>query len=342
MFEREVALPTLADDKNLVVEVAVSGRGEAAGVSFGAYRDFLVPPRESPQRVRVEVDRRRGVWIQRTNGRICPPMWWNGGATSVDDLLTGRLMLKARHPADVAFSDISMREVEMGCRISVVLTCNRFLQRLRLALRNWCHQDVPAGALEILVVNPESPDGTADHLAVVARESRHLSVQEVRVSAALATNKGAMINKALELAQGDWVWITDADCLFPPGAAHEALRQAQGAAKHLYYLRRRHLADPLTDALLAGTLDSVHDFGEIAGTPGSRADDEAPWGYSQFISRAALARVRYREDTNHFAHTDEQFAAACARDGYRPKVLAGLVCLHLSHPYAWNGTDAFL
>jgi hypothetical protein len=343
-LEWDKALPAIPEGKNLLVEVAVAGEGEAAGISFGPYCDFLVPPALLPQRVEVEIDRQRGVWVHRADGGVRPAAWWNDGVQSVDDLTTGRLTLKARYPRDVTFSDLAVREVEATCRISVVLTCSRFLQRLRLALRNWCHQDLPVGVLELLVVNPESPDGTAEHLATVARESRVVPVREVCVPAALATNKGAMINKALELAHGDWLWIADADCLFAAGTAREALRQAEAEPGHLYYLRRRHLTESQTDALLAGTVDSVRDFDDLAAAAAAawRGDDEAPWGYSQLIPREAFEQARYREDVNHFAHTDESFTEECRRNGYPPRALTNLVCLHLHHAFAWDGTDGFL
>jgi Glycosyltransferase like family 2 len=342
-LERDAGLPAVPEGKNLLVEVAVAGEGEAAGISFGAYRDFLVPPAEVPRRVQVEIDPLRGAWAHRVDGRPCPSAWWNEGVGSVHDLLGGRLTLKARFPKDVTFSDLAVREVDAGRRVSVVLTCSRFLQRLRLALRNWCAQDLPAGTLELLVVNPESPDGTADYVAVVARSSRHVSVREVRVPAALATNKGAMINKALEVVAGDWIWIADADCLFPAGTAREALRQAEAEPRHLYFLRRRYLSESQTDALLTGTLDPVRDLEELAtAAAGARDDHEAPWGYSQLVPRDVLERVRYRDDVNNFTSTDESFAQDCRRNGYPPLALNGLFCLHLHHPFAWDGTDAFL
>jgi hypothetical protein len=212
-----------------------------------------------------------------------------------------------------------------------------------LALRTWCEQDLPAGSLEIVVVNPESPDGTAEHLAAVTNAWQHVRVRELRIPADLAFNKGAMINRALEICQGEWVWIADADCLFAPSTAREALRLAERDPRHLYYLRRQHLSPAQTNALLGGRLDPVHDFDRlVAATPMPPAQDRAPWGYSQLVPRAALEAVHYREDVNHFAHTDEAFAADCRRLGYAPSEMEGLLCLHLDHPFSWYGTTGFL
>jgi hypothetical protein len=329
--------------RSFAVEVTIAGHAEAAGVSFGPYMDLLTPVAGPPRRVRVEVDADWGTWSLKVDDRLAPRAWWDEGIATGADLRDGRLALKARHPGDVRFSDLVLRELERPCQLSVVITCRRFLQRLRLGLRTWCAQDLPAGSLEILVVNPESPDGTAQHLAAVARAWQHLRVREVRVSPDVATNKGVMINRALELAEGAWVWIADADCLFAPSTAREALRQADAAPKHLHFLRRQHLSREMTDALLAGRLDPVHDFDRLtAATPVAPAEDRAPWGYTQLLPRAALAELRYREDIGHFAQSDETFVEACRRRGYRPRELTGLSCLHLDHPFAWGGTTEFL
>jgi len=139
------------------------------------------------------------------------------------------------------------------------------------------------------------------------------------------------------------VWIADADCLAPPGAAREALRQAEAHPRHLYFLRRRHLSPGLTAALLAGRVDPVRDFDQLAAVaPSHKPDDHGPWGYGQLVPRAALGAVRYREDVDGFARTDGIFAADLRSRGYRPRALTGLVCLHLDHPFAWDGTTGFL
>jgi hypothetical protein len=137
-------------------------------------------------------------------------------ASGYNDLFAGVLTLKARWPEEVAFSDLAVQRFACSCRLSVIVICYRYLQRLRIVLRNWCTQRPLPGSWEILVVNPQSPDGTSEHLAAVARSYPHVRVREIAVSAALATNKGAMINRALDLVRGDWIWLTDADCCSVP------------------------------------------------------------------------------------------------------------------------------
>jgi hypothetical protein len=334
----------LQQQRNVVIAITVRGSAEAAGLSFGHYKDFLAPtaPHNAPRRLQLEVDLASGCWAFRIDGRLQERQWWDAGIRSAADFTAGALALKGRRVDSVRFSDLTVGAFDASCRLSVVITCYRFLQRLRLSLRNWCHQQLPSGAHEVIVVNPDSPDGTHEHLAAIARSHPHLRFREIALDEAGAMNKGAMINRGLNAAAGEWIWITDADCLFAPRCASSVLSAVHGRAGHLFYAERRFLSEAQTDALLAGRLDSVRDFDDLAAAPAARQPEASPWGYTQIVNRAALDRVRYREDLNHFAHTDGMFVADCRRHGIHSRQLDGLFCLHLDHPFAWYGTKVFL
>ena len=335
---------TPSDCSNFVVEITISGKAEAAGLSFGPYKDFLTPleSTSSPRHLQLEVDAGVGCWAFRVDGQLMNRNWWDSAVGSVADLLSGSLTFKAKNGEDVLFHSLALHPLKASCRLSVIMTCHRFLQRLRLALRNWCHQNLPSGAYEVLVVNPHSPDGTHEHLAAVARSFPHVRVREISVGSDLVTNKGAMINRAFAASRGDWIWLTDADCLFAPDCAGAVLDQIQDREHHLFYGERRYLAAAQTDALLAGRLDGLRDFGELAESAKSRPPELAPWGYTQIVHRRIFQRVRYREELNHFAHSDSIFAEDCRRRGISQKQVEGLRCLHLEHPFSWYGTDSFL
>ena len=155
-------------------------------------------------------------------------------------------------------------------------------------------------------------------------------------------NKGAMINRAIDASRGEWVWLTDADCLFPPNCAAEALKKVAGHSHKLFYGQRRYLAATQTDALLAGRLDGLNEFRQLSESQVFRPAENAPWGYTQIVHRSVFSRVRYREDLNHFAHSDGIFAQDCLRHGITAQQVEGLYCLHLDHPFSWYGTEAFL
>src|SRR5207302_793916 len=185
-----------------VVAITVQGSGQAAGLSFGPFRDFLTEVGSQPRRLQLEVDASANNWRFRVDGCVVEPAWWNSAVNSANDLLSNALTLKARRPEDVLFRDLAFHIFRESCQISIVITCNRFLQRLRLALRNWCHQESPSGTHEVLVVNPGNPDGTHEHVRSVARSYPDVRISEVAVPSTLATNKGAMINGAIPFCRG--------------------------------------------------------------------------------------------------------------------------------------------
>ncbi len=326
------------------IEVTVSGNAGAAGISFGPFKDFLVPLEKdnASHRLEMEVDVAAGCWAFRVDGRLMRRAWWDAAVKSVDDLIDGELRLKVRYAKHVLFRDLKIQELGPTCQLSVIITCYRFLQRMRLSLRNWCHQTLPADAYEVLIVNPQSPDGTHEHVAAVARSYPHLRVREIAVDSELAMNKGAMINRAMELARGQWIWLTDADCVFGPESAAHVLRKLNGQTNALFFGERRFLTTDQTDAILSGRVDALREFDELATITADGKREEYQWGYTQIVHRSTLERLRYTEEFNHFAHSDGVFAEACKRAGVRPRKIPGLFCLHLDHPFSWYGSEMFL
>lgn len=328
---------------NFLVEVTVSGSAEGAGLSFGPFKDFLVETAADAgkRRIQLEVDASAGRWSFRVDGRVMARSRWNSAVHSVGDLLTGTLTLKARHASNVLFEDFQIRPYSSSCAISVVVTCYRFEQRLRVTLRNWCHQTLDAGGYEILVVNPESPDGTGALLAATARSFPEVRVREVPAEAHFARNKGELIHRAIRASQGEWLWITDADCLFSPHALAGVLASLNNPSC-LYYGSRMHLSDAQTDGLLAGRLDGLNEFDRLAQSREIQRVEAYPWGYTQIVHRSTWDRVPYRKDINHFADSDNVFTQECRRRNIHAVKMPGLFCLHLSHPFAWWGTECYL
>lgn len=335
------ALGTL---RNFMIEVTVSGKAGAAGLSFGPYKDFLIQlePEVAPRRLQLEIDLDADRWLFRVDGQLMARQWWNSGVHSAHDFTAGMLSLKARHLDHALFQNLTLHSFTSSCQLSVIMTCNRFLQRLRITLRNWCHQQIDCGMYEVLVVNPYSPDGAHEHLAAVARCYTDIRVREITVDTSLATNKGVMINQAIHASRGAWIWLTDADCLFGPQSAALVLAQVHDQRDRLFYGQRRYLTQAHTDALLAGRCDGLADFETLANAESQRGPDHMPWGYTQIVHRSVLERIPYRESINHYAHSDSIFIEECRRRRILPTPIEGLFCLHLDHPFAWYGTKLFL
>jgi hypothetical protein len=335
---------TLTTLGNFLVEVTVGGTAGAAGLSFGPYKDFLVPVRleTGPRRLQLEADAAAGCWTFRADGRLIERTWWDAAVRTAHDLVDGVLALKAHRPDRTWFQDLSVRTFEASCQLSVVVTCHRFLQRLRVTLRNWCHQELPSGSYEVLVVNPHSPDGTHEHVAATARSYPHVRIRELVMDSERALNKAAMINRAVAASTGAWIWLTDADCLFAPDSGQLVLGQLDGHADHLFFARRRHLTPAQTDALLAGRVDGIREFATLGANASAKPPDHAPLGYSQIVHRSTLERLRYQERFDNFGGSDLTFVDDCRDAGIKVRPIDGLVCLHLDHPFSWFGTDRFL
>jgi hypothetical protein len=328
--------------ERFVVAITVQGSAQAAGLSFGPFRDFLTAVGPRPTRLQLEVDARASNWRFRVDGRVVEPVWWNSAVSCIDDILNHTLAVKACQPQDVVFQDLAFHVFQESCRMSVIITCNRFLQRLRIALRNWCHQDSPSGAHEVLIVNPCSPDGTHEHLRCVALSYPEVRICEVSVPSQLSANKGAMINSAIPFCRGEWIWFTDADCVFPATAVTQALGHVKNSPERLLYGQRRHMTADRTDEVLSGRIDSLAGFDALSGSPSVRSPENEPWGYTQIVHRSLFDRLRYPETFSHYAHGDMHFIDICKSRGIRPEQVPGMFCLHLDHPFAWHGTNEFL
>lgn len=330
--------------KNFIIEVTISGKAETAGFSFGHFKDFLsdLDSKINRRHLQLEVDVSADCWAFRVDGRLQNRQWFDSAVQCVDDIINGMFSFKARNVEQVSFQNLTITTFQASCKLTIIMTSYRFLQRLRVSLRNWCQQSLPSGTIEVIVVNPHSPDGTHEHLAAVARSYPHMRICEVSVDPKMMTNKGAMINQAFKVSRGEWIWLTDADCLFSTRCASITLDQIEGQSQHLFYGQRRFLTTSQTDALLTGRIDGMRDFDELCRVPSIRTPENIPWGYTQIVHRTILERVPYREEINHFAHTDGLFVKDCNRHRILPKQVDGLICLHMDHPFAWYGTDIFL
>jgi hypothetical protein len=328
--------------RHVVIEASVSGQAGAAGLSFGAYKDFLTTPEGDRTRLlQLEIDRAEGCRF-RVEGVLQGDQWWNSAVSSGEDLWCQPLLLKARWPENVFFGDVGFYRLASSPRLSIAIICHRFAQRLRASLANWCRQDVSPGAYEVLVVNPGSADATHEVIAAAAASFPTVRVTEIEAEHRYWRNKGMLINLAANTARGEWVLLSDADCLFDKATVASILRSVVGLGPLIFYGERRHLGKRTTQAILAGAVDTVCGFGQLAAGQGNGHVDRSPWGYAQLVPREILRSVRYREDVEHYAHTDEIFVSECKQRGLATQFLEDLVCLHLEHPFAWYGTDHFL
>jgi Glycosyl transferase family 2 len=330
--------------KNFVVEVTINGKAEAAGFSFGPYKDFLAPlePTMGTRHLQLQVHASAGWWAFRIDGQLMERVWWDAAIHTTEDIINGIFTLKGKQIEELCVQSFSIHTFEVPCQVSIILTCHRFLQRLRVSLYNWCNQDAPLGTHEVLVAHPESQDGTHEYLSAVASSYPHMSIREVITKPPLTMSKGKMINQAIAASQGEWIWLADADMIFPPTAIAHLLSQINGQTQYLFYCQRSYLTASQTSALLSGRINALTAFEALAQASNPRSPDCAPWGYTQIVHRSVIERILYRDYFNHFANCDLLFVDDCKRHNIEPRHVDGLIGLHLDHPFSWYGTNTFL
>jgi cellulose synthase/poly-beta-1,6-N-acetylglucosamine synthase-like glycosyltransferase len=92
-------------------------------------------------------------------------------------------------------------------------TCDRFLQRLNLSLRNWIHQDFPKDQYEVLVASSLDDDGVRNYLS-------HLQAAYPQVSITAIENEPGKTKleyqqSLVDRSRGRVLVLVDSDMVFP-------------------------------------------------------------------------------------------------------------------------------
>jgi hypothetical protein len=318
------------------IEVTITGRAALAGISFGPWRDFLIAldTGDAADRLHLEIDVPEGAWTLCANGRLVERGPSPGDQRQVDELLRGVLTLKASGVDRVAFSDLSMRPLAAPCRISVVIPAAHSSQRLRVVANSWCEQTAPTGTHEILIGGTGLP-GEREVVSALALAYPEIRIREIDLGTAIPAPAGSGINQLARSAQGEWIWLTDGECLFPPQALGLALESIARKANALYFCERRRLGKQATYALLAGRLNGRHDLDLLLADAAARPATAGPWLWTQIVPRSTLERFSFPDPGNGFTRVDERFVADLIADGMQSVRIEGLFCLGLDCPAAW-------
>ncbi len=230
-------------------------------------------------------------------------------------------------------------------RISVLVTCHRYLKRFKVCLDSLAAQHLPDGALEVVVADPGSPDGLASYLKDFAARQKRLRVVHLPLSPRYHRNRGVGINRAFGVSSGQVVVGIDGDIVFPPTLIGELEKQVLGDPRHVYGVRRCFVGRQDTEAILRGELDPTAQFETLSQSGGD--GEESPFvgvlGYCQAVHRSAFARARYPEEFDMINQSDIVFVERLGREaGVQPRFLENLAALHLWHPRNWAGTQDFL
>jgi glycosyltransferase involved in cell wall biosynthesis len=230
-------------------------------------------------------------------------------------------------------------------RISILVTCHRYLRRLRICLESLAHQDLPPGSLEIVVADPGSPDGLSTHLEEFAHKYFGLRVVHLPLDARYHRNRGVGINRAFDVSTGRVIIGIDGDLVFPPGLVGVLEEHVLKAPERVYGVRRIFLGKEETEKILMGMTDPLSDFERLSGSEGDGEEKAfvGVLGYCQAVDRKAFARARYPEEFDMVNQSDIVFVDRLASEAQvTPQYLAEQAVLHLWHPRNWAGTSDFL
>jgi len=200
-----------------------------------------------------------------------------------------------------ARGDVPWPKVTVG-----VLAFNR-CEAVRTTLTKIGELDYPADAVEVIVVDNASADGTSE----MVRE-QFPGVRVVR----LEENVGVSgCNQALALGRGDWFLILDDDAYVEGDALERAIAAAEANGADLVSFRVRSSFEPdylFNDEYVTGLLTF--------------------WGAAWMISRRAVERVHGFDPYIFLWGNEAELTARVLDEGLRHLFLPEVVATHLKRP----------
>jgi hypothetical protein len=230
-------------------------------------------------------------------------------------------------------------------RVSILVTCYRYLRRLRVCLESLARQEAPPGSLEIVVADPASPDGLSVALEEFAGRYPELRLLHLPIDSRYHRNRGVGINRAFEVSQGRVVIAIDGDLVFPPHLVALLEANVVNHPDRVFGVRRAFIGKDETERILRGELDPFAEFERLSRSAGDGEEKAfvGVLGYCQAVDRRAFARARYPEEFNLVNQSDIVFLERLAKEaGVSPHYLQDQTVLHLWHPRNWMGTTESL
>jgi len=226
-------------------------------------------------------------------------------------------------------------------RISILVTCFRYLRRFRVCLESLARQRLTPGSLEIVVADPGSPDGLLDHLREFASAHPELKIVHLPLDPRYHRNRGVGINRAFDASTGQVVVGIDGDLVFPPSLLGDLERQVLQDPTRVYGVSRSFIPKEDTERILSGDLDPFAEFERLSRSKGDGEEKAyvGVLGYCQAVHRRAFALARYPEELDMVNQSDIAFVERLRREaGTTPLFLESRTVLHLWHPRNWQGT----
>lgn len=286
---------------------------------------------------------------QKSKEAVCPEF-----SATMSELESGRADVKPPSGEELALLEARLGhkfETESApltaeADVSILVACYRYLQRFRIFASSILAQDYDLTRVELVVANPNSPDGLSEHLRTLRNVAASMGgprIVEAKVEHAHARNRGLLVQRAFEASSGKVVIGMDCDVVLPRMFLKGILKSLKDHPNAMVGVDRRFLSPLTTDRILAGELDPLAEFETLARE--DHAEDKGykgVLGYCQAVPRSAWERVGYPTEFNETAKSDVAFADRLKKHGIAPWFEKDLCVLHLHHPRDWAGTNGFL
>lgn len=235
--------------------------------------------------------------------------------------------------------------------ISVLVCCHRYLQRFQLFAGSLARQDYPMDRVELVVANPQSPDGLSAYLGTLNRAWSATSngarqgpeCREVLAEKDHYRNRGYLIQRAFEQSSGSIVIGMDCDVILPTDFLSRLASTLASHPDRVVGVYRNFLTSESTDGLLAGVIDPRTGHQRLS-TEDEQEDEgyRGVLGYCQAVTRQVWEEVGYPEEFDSIARSDVAFIERLQAVGVKPLFLKDVKVLHLHHQRDWTGTKEFL
>ena len=229
--------------------------------------------------------------------------------------------------------------------ISVITVSYRYLNRLRIYLDSLARQEMPEGTLEIVVADPESPDGLASYLQQFSLRHPSIRIVHLPLQHRYHRNRGYCISRAFQASSGKIIVSTDCDIVFEPSMLSKLETLSKANPNMVFGIRRAFVDRKTTEEILAGRINPIAEFSRLSQSEsdGEPRSELGVLGYCQVLQRDAFARAGYPEELHQVNQSDIVFLERLQKHaGVLSRYRHDLCVLHLWHPRNWSGTTVDL
>jgi hypothetical protein len=236
--------------------------------------------------------------------------------------VTTALLLRRAMRSVPAVQALRAPEPARWPRLSLIMPARNEEPALDSALRTKLAETYPA--LELVLVNDRSTDGTGAVAEAFARHEPRLQVVHVSHLPEGWLGKVHALQRGLERASGDWVLFSDADIHLAPGTLERIIAHAEEQGlDHICVLPELTCSGSVLQATLTSFFRMICAGARLWAVPDPRSSAAIGSGAFNLVRRSALARTPGLEWLKMEIGDDVALGVMLKRSGARQAVLNG-------------------